>query len=138
MKTVTANHWSVSVTTGTDIDGAILSTRRQIGGRWELALDPKHPNFPNSDAAWNYARAKGFTQVYYSRPNGFIDLRLSPATRRYLRSKTNAEVWTLLPKILGVSPYERYFHTVESAGYMAERRHVWMNAIFGPRPTKRA
>lgn len=115
--------------TGSGIDGATLSTRRQLGGRWELALDPAHPNFPSSDAAFGYALSHGFCQLYYSRPKGFIDLRLSPATRRYLRGKSDKEIWTLLPRILGVSERDQYFYAVRVKDYMEETRSRWLAAV---------
>lgn len=129
--TCTNGGWSVSTTTGSNIEGAILDTRRQLGGSWDKALHPQHPNFPNSDAAFAYALEHGFTQVYYARPNGFIDLRLSPATRRYLRSKSVTEVWTLLPKILSPGWVSgTYFRSVKSKKFMQATRDRWMDAIY--------
>ena len=114
--------------TGDGIDGALLHVGRTINGsRMRAECDDKP--FPSTDAAMEYALAQGFLRIYNRRPNGFIDLRLSPATRRYLRSKTDKQIWALLPRILGVTDRNDYFHSVRVKDYMADTRKRWMDSI---------
>ena len=56
-----------------------------------------------------YAKDRGFLEDLYYRPCKSIDLRLSPRTRAYLKTKSIEEIWEVLPRIVGVSPHQRYF-----------------------------
>lgn len=109
--------------------GYDLHVARYIGGK---VMDAECDNrqFANSDEAHQYALQVGFLQPYFHRPNGFINLRLSPATRKYLRTKTDKEIWKLLPQILNVKDQPgRYFYDVRVKSYMNETRVRWINAI---------
>lgn len=119
-------------------EGAELHVHREIGGFGKCRAGGKNMEgehhkriFPNTDAAFSFALEHGYLQVYQPRPNGFIVLRLSPATRRYLRTKSNKEIWNLLKRILGKDAQKRgsYFHTVRTQSYMQETRQRWMGAI---------
>lgn len=130
--TITAEHWNNSVVTGTDIDGALIQpfkgfapngkTRR--AGCW-------NKRFPTSDEAWAWLKEHGFTLDYYKRPWGFIDLGLSPATRRFLKSKPEGERWAWLAKLLKEHQLGQYFTAMRSASYMADRREKWSAYMAG-------
>lgn len=73
--TVTWGMWSVSVTTGTDIKGAVLSAKRHYypGGfngrgakRFIMAGgDLDGQTFPTDAAAWEAAMARGYVQPWF-------------------------------------------------------------------------
>jgi hypothetical protein len=130
--TTTTEHWNNAVVTGSNIDGARIEpfkgfdrrgvTRR--AGCWGKL-------FPTSDEAWAWLLEHGFTQEYYGRPYAFIDLRLSPATRRYLKSKPAAQRWDILAFLLGDDGHRAYFRAMRHDGCMAERRDKWSRYMAG-------
>lgn len=64
MTTVTNEGWNVSTTTGSGIDGAILSVFKiKRNGRFQYG-DANGKQFPSSDAAFQYALDKGYLQQF--------------------------------------------------------------------------
>ncbi len=84
--------------------------------------------FPTSEAATAYSVEHGFSQVFYGRPSAFITLRLSPATRRYLKSIPDVNArWDALGKIVLHRQYDegRYFQNVRFQPCFAKTRIEW-------------
>jgi hypothetical protein len=85
--------------------------------------------FPTQEDATEYSVLHGFSQVYYGRPGAFISLRLSPATRRYLKSITDLDArWDALQKVLKntlSTDGGRYFDGIRFAPYAAKTRAEW-------------
>ena len=88
--------------------------------------------FATSDDAWQHMRQAGYSQEWFSRPNAFIDLRLSPATRRFLRGADKERFWELLTKLLGKDGHSEYFRAVKSRTCMDSTNARWVAAIYGP------
>lgn len=104
--TVTNGSWSVSSVSGHGIDGHKFQPHRQLGSDWRNQLKPEcyGKTFKTSGECAAYALAQGFTRVYYSRPNLFINLRLSPATRKHLKSLRSHDArWAVLEQLTGLS-----------------------------------
>lgn len=69
--TVTNGRWSVSVTTGSDFAGAILSVSAYpLGmgrGKPEMRGDGDSKRFPSRTEAWEFARSRGYITPYRRR-----------------------------------------------------------------------
>lgn len=68
MKWCSSKRWSVSVITGSGIDGARLSVYRHIGRPWGVTkMTPGEGNgrmFPNDEAAWAWVQEHGYCERY--------------------------------------------------------------------------
>lgn len=130
--TVTSKLWNNSVVTGSNIDGALIQPFKGFApnGKTRRA-GCYNRRFPDSDSAWAWLAEHGFTDPYYKRPWAFIDLGLSPATRRYLRGKPARVAWMILAKLLGAEGQSAYFKAMRDAGYMADRREKWESYMAG-------
>ena len=70
--TVTQGDWCVSLTTGSGIDGAILSVHRhRLAGRelnWKQTMSGLGNGrlFPSADVAWQWAFDHGYTRLYFT------------------------------------------------------------------------
>lgn len=125
--TVCANGWSVGVTTGSFIEGARLGITRNLNGNWRTQLNPTGDGmmFATSEQAYDWAFAHGYLKVHYPRPSGFIALKLSPATRRYLKALPAEKRLSALRKIFKDFTAKDYFKAVLLAPYMADTRARW-------------
>ena len=138
MNAVTAKGWSVSSTSGGDIKGAILHVYRRVEHNGKLRsgeLDGRL--YPSSDAAHQAALERGYTVRYYGRPNAFINLRLSRATRKFLATKTpkqRREVLEVLVKRSGAAITSVYFRQVMTASCMRPTRDRWDDYMAGKNP----
>lgn len=137
MNVVTSSGWSVSSCSGYDIKGAILHVYRRENHNGKLRngeLDGRV--YPSSDAAHQAAFERGYTKRYYSRPTAFIHVRLSPATRRFLLTKTVKERRELLKKITehGSITTATYFRQVMTASCMRPTRDRWDDYMAGKNP----
>ena len=137
MNVVTSSGWSVSSCSGGDIKGAILHVYRRVNHNGKLRngeLDGRL--YPSSDAAHQAAFERGYTKRYYSRPTAFIHVRLSPATRRYLLTKTVQERRELLKKITehGSITTATYFRQVMTDSCMRPTRDRWDSYMAGENP----
>lgn len=84
--------------------------------------------FPSTEAYSAFALERGFLQTYYPRPWAFIGLRLSPATRRYLKGlPTIRAQFSALAVILKGEHKGSYFRAVKSAKYMRKERNRWIH-----------
>lgn len=134
MKTVTNDNWSVGAY-GSMIKGKMVYEFQpfKVHGRftWDHMLKPGcyGMKFDSTDAYSAYALERGFTQQYYSRPWAFIGLRLSPATRRFLKGKTVKQIFHYLARILDKTGEGSYFRAVKTASYMREERRRWINYV---------
>lgn len=140
-KTVTADGWSTSLTTGHGITGARFNAVKMDGNYKVIrraATDGKI--FPTSEAAWAHAIEHGFTREYFARPSAFIQLRLSPATRRFITAQPEKKRWFWLGKVIGMEATKRYWREMHTKGCMAERRKQWnaymagQTQVFRPPP----
>jgi hypothetical protein len=129
--TVSNGKWCVGTCSGSGIKGV----------RFEPFMPPQHNGgkyrypashgtiFPTQEAATQFSIEQGFSQPFYPRPSAFITLKLSPATRRYLRSITNITArWDALEKVVGSKldiDGGRYFRGVRFAEYAANTRVEW-------------
>lgn len=86
MKSVTADGWNVSVTTGSGISGAILSVFHGFApsGRARYG-EANGLRFANSKEAFAYSLARGYSVSHYRRNSYWMELRLSRRSRRWLR-----------------------------------------------------
>jgi len=128
--TVSAPGWCVGWTSGDGIDGVLFHPFRVVGQKHH------HPacygrTFPDSRSAGEFALEHGYTRRFYGRPDGFIQLRLSPRTREFLRSRPRALFWYYLPLLLGARAESEYFRSVRRNTYMASTRERWERAVFG-------
>ena len=86
---VAQDNWSVSLTTGSGIYGAILNVHCYRIGNHELTYKQSMHGygdgrlFPTSEAAWRFAYDHGYTQLYFTSP----DLRAKRVIRAYRPSK---------------------------------------------------
>ncbi len=83
MTTTTNGPWNVGYCSGTNIVGTLFQPFRVMNGKY-LKPGCYGTSFPTLEAASAYSLAHGFSATYHKRPWGFIGLRLSPATRRYV------------------------------------------------------
>jgi hypothetical protein len=132
MQTVSSQNWNCAVCTGTNIPGARIEPFKGFAPNGKTRRPGCYGRlFPDSDSAWAFMREHGFTQDYHRRPDAFIDLRLSPATRRYLLGKTDSERWDILERIHGEWTNGNYMRSMRHASYMAERREKWSRYMAG-------
>ncbi len=84
------------------------------------------------------ALEKGYTAFYYSRPQTFITLTLSPRVRAWLKSKpVNARLF-YLSQVIDKAAYNRdYFQAVLTQDYMESTRTKWLNYIENPSQGKK-
>jgi len=122
----TNGNWNVGAITSSDIAGYRFEPFRLLRG-WDKVLRPSCYGklFKTHEEMDAYALEHGFTQVYHHRPNAFITLRVSPASRRYLASLPNHKArWGALLVMLGKERIGSYVRTLLTASYMKERREA--------------
>lgn len=111
MDTVTAPHFAVSCTTGSGIVGAILNVRRTYPALGPYALgaraDLDGTQWPNSTAAFEAARERGYLQAYTRRRwcphcrtlHGFIG-KPSPYSATFDRDRSHcADQWAPFARV---------------------------------------
>lgn len=80
---------------------------------------------------------RGYLQRYFARPAGFIHLRLSPRTRRFLRSlKTWKARKAALLRLLDDGKSQTYLRSVLNHSCFAKQRAQWQQYIDGANPEK--
>ena len=138
MNVVTSSGWSVSSCSGSDIKGSILHVYRRQEHNGKMRNGELNGRlYPSSDAAHQAAFERGYTKRYYSRPTAFIHVRLSPATRRFLLTKTpkqRREVLEVLVKRSGAAITSVYFRQVMTASCMRPTRDRWDDYMAGKNP----
>lgn len=133
MKTVTNDAWNVGAMGSCETGKYVYEFqpfRCNAPFSFEHMLKPGcyGMQFPSIEAYSAFALERGFTQVYYSRPAAFIGLRLSPATRRYLKALPTVKArWDALARILPKTERGSYFRAVKTASYMKGERNRWLN-----------
>jgi hypothetical protein len=77
------------------------------------------------------ALEKGYSQIYYSRPSAFIDLKLSPRTRKYFKQFVGIEQVAKLFEYLKKTKYSsiEYLDKVQSADYFKNQLGKWIEYI---------
>lgn len=134
--TVTNGKWCVGTHRGSGIDGVRLEPFRAFQSKLPAPIMNRDKYlrpacygklFPTNEAATAYSVEHGFSQIGYPRPSAFITLKLSPATRRYLKAITNLPArWSALMKIINRNRWDsEYLRAVEFAPYMAKTRIEW-------------
>lgn len=132
--TITNGKWNAGTCSGSGIDGVRFEPFRVVRGEGKVQDKYIHPScygqlFPTQEAASTFALEHGFTQVYYGRPSAFITLKLSPATRHYLKSITDYTArWDALEKVLSKTlciDGGRYFQSIRCAPFAAKTRAEW-------------
>lgn len=138
---VTNFGWSVSSASGSGIHGAVLHVYKQRGmtvvdgyqcSRTQNGeLDGKL--FPSTDAAHAAAAERGYTTKAYRRPMSFIQLRLSPATRRFLKPLSREERVRHLKRLCAGSTCDMTAD-VTTRLCMRQRLEKWMSYLDGNNP----
>ena len=131
MNTCSSPNWCAGVIIGGGEPGYRCTPTRHVGGKMFKGGSYGRV-FATSDEAWDHMRQAGYSQEWFSRPNAFIDLRLSPATRRFLRGADKERFWELLTKLLGKDGHSEYFRAVKSRTCMDSTNARWVAAIYGP------
>ena len=104
--TVTRGPWNSSSRSGTDIDGHIFQPFRVVnrgepGPMKFMRAASYGKRFDSQEQVTAYAIEHGFSQPFYSRPSGFIRLKLPPRSRKFLRTIQDPERrWEVMRKIL--------------------------------------
>lgn len=138
---VTNFGWSVSNTTGSGIDGAILNVYKNRGLKvvkgyqacWLQNGELNGKHFKSSEAASEAAAAHGYTKTYFSRPTSFINLRLSPATRRFLKPLSNDERMLHLLRLCKETTCNMVAE-VATKECLSSRLAEWMEYLDGKNP----
>ena len=141
---VTNFGWSVSTHSGSGIDGAILNVSKRRGSKIENGVSvPRYQRaeldgkkFSTSDLAFEAAAEMGYTVRANGRPSAFIHLRLSPATRRFLKPLSQAERVLHLMRIARGSACEMVSDTFGKP-FMSSRAVEWMKYLDGKNPERK-
>jgi len=131
VNTCSSPNWCAGVISGCGEPGYRCTPTRHVGGKMFKGGSYGRV-FATSDEAWDHMRQAGYSQEWFSRPNAFIDLRLSPATRRFLRGRPQFELRGWLELLLGGNGHSEYFRAVWQKGCMESTRARWVAAIYGP------
>lgn len=81
--------------------------------------------FKTNEEMDKYDAEKGYIVRYYGRPNLFIQMRLSPRTRKYLKNKPIETIREFLQKI----DKRDYVKAVFQKTYMEKQLKNWMHYI---------
>ncbi len=119
--TCTQDNWNVGTMSGGDIDGVLLQPFKGFFRGKARRAECYGKRFDSSDEAFAYALEHGYTQEHVGRPGAFIYLRLSPASRHWLRSKHKADFWDCLEALVKEGAGD-YWNALRTKSYMASRR----------------
>lgn len=137
--TCTQDNWNVSYDSGGNIKGVKLSVFKGFHNGNARYSGYNGKTFETHEQAGLFALEHGYTQIFYSRPSAFIQLRLSRRTRKYFKTLNPERQWIELERLIqnkdGIKYYNEvnksYFHSVRSESCCQETRDKWNQYMAG-------